>query len=152
MKKTLSNPRVIVALLCLAPAYCFAQSSIDDRFSVSLGAFVTDRDTDTRLDSNTLRKGTTINLEEDLALDTSNSVFKLDNHYRFDDRRRVNSSVFDLLRDSSKVIQRDIQFGENFFSLDTVINATSDLTIYKLAYTYSFMRRYDGYLGVTAGT
>ena len=138
--------------MLLALAWVFAQPELDDWFNVSLGAFITTRDTDTRLDSNTLRKGTTINLEEDLALDTSNSVFRLDSHYRFDDRRRINSSVFDLLRDSSKVIQRDIQFGENFFSLDTVINATSDLTIYKLACTYSLMRRDDGYLGVTAGT
>ncbi len=138
--------------MLLALARVFAQPELDYWFNVSLGAFITTRDTDTRLDSNTLRKGTTINLEEDLALDTSDSAFTLDSHYRFNDRHRVNSSVFDLLRDSSKVIQRDIQFGENFFSLDTVINATSDLTIYKLAYTYSFMRRYDGYLGVTAGT
>jgi len=96
--------------LLLALAWVFAQPELDDWFNVSLGAFITTRDTDTRLDSNTLRKGITINLEEDLALDTSESVFRLDSHYRFDDRRRVNSSVFDLLRDSSKVIHRSIQF------------------------------------------
>ena len=66
----------------LAPAWDFAQPDLDDRFSVSLGAFITTRDTDTRLDSNTLGKGTTINLEEDLGLDTSDSVFRLDSHYR----------------------------------------------------------------------
>ena len=71
---------------------------------------------------------------------------------RFNDGHGVNSIVFDLSRDSSKVIQRDIQFGENFFSPDTVINATSDLTIFGLVYTYSFIRRDDGSLGVTAGT
>lgn len=71
---------------------------------------------------------------------------------RFNDGHGINSIVFDLSRDSSKVIQRDIQFGENFFSPDTVINATSDLTIFRLAYTYSFIRLDDGSLGVTAGT
>jgi len=151
MKKKLSNPSVTVALLFLAPAYCFAQSSIDDRFSVSLGAFVTDRDTDTRLDSNTLGPGTEIDFEEDLGLDSSDSVFRLDGHFRFNEKHRVNFAVFDLSRDSSKAIQRDIQYGDEIFVIDTAVNTNIDLTIYKLAYTYSFMQRDNGYLGATLG-
>ena len=151
MKKTLSKPSVIVALLFLAPAYGFAQSAPDDRFSISLGAFITDRDSDTRLDSDTLGTGTTINLEEDLGLDSSDSVFRIDGHIRFGERHRATFSVFDLSRDSSKAIQRDIQYGDQIFAIDTVVNANFDLTIYKLAYTYSLMQRDKGYLGVTLG-
>ncbi len=42
MKIKRLNPRITVALLYLASAYCFAQSSIDDRLGVSFGAYVTD--------------------------------------------------------------------------------------------------------------
>lgn len=147
----LSKPDIVVALMLLAPAWAFAQPATDDRFSVSLGAFITNRDTDTRLDSATLGTGTVIDFETDLGLESSDSVVRLDGHYRFSRKHRVNFSVFDLSRDSSKAIQRDIQFGDEIFAIDTAVNANFDLAIYKLAYTYSFMQRGNGYAGVTLG-
>ena len=43
-----------ILVLALAPLSGYAQSDIDDRFSISLGAFFTDWGTDVRLDSDTL--------------------------------------------------------------------------------------------------
>ena len=60
-------------------------------------------------------------------------------------------SVFDLSRSSSKQIERNIQWRDRLFAIDTVVDADFDLTIYKAAYTYSFMRRDAGYLGATFG-
>ena len=151
MKQMSPIPSVVIGLLVLVPAWTLAQSDPVDRFSVSLGAFITDRNTSTRLDSATLGTGTGIDLEEDLGLDSSDSVVRLDGHYRFNQKHRVNFSVFDLSRDSSAAVQRDIQYGDRVFLLDTVVNANFDLTIYKLAYTYSVMQRDNGYLGVTLG-
>jgi hypothetical protein len=151
MKKILSNPGVVIGLLLLAPAWAFAQSELDDRFSISLGAFITDRDTDTQLNSATLGAGTNIDFESDLGLDASDTVVRLDGHYRFAQKHRANFSVFDLSRDSSAAIQRDIQYGDEIFLLDTVVNANFDLRIYKLTYTYSVMQRDRGYLGVSIG-
>jgi hypothetical protein len=147
----LMNPSVIFGLLLLAPACSLAQSDFDDRFSISLGAFITDRNTDARLDSAGLGTGTDLNFEDDLGLDTSDSLARLDGYYRFNQKHRLNFSVFDLSRDSSATIQGDIQFGESIFAVDTIINAEFDLTIAKLAYTYSFYQRDNGYVGVTAG-
>ena len=147
----LSKPGVIIGLFLLAPAWSFAQSELDDRFSISLGAFITDRDTDTRLDSDVLGKGTEIDFEDDLGLDSSDTVFRLDGHYRFNQKHRLNFSVFDLSRHSSAAIQRDIQYGDEIFLIDTVVKADFDIRIYRLAYTYSIMQRDNGYLGVTFG-
>ncbi len=147
----LSKPNVVIPLLLLVPVWAFAQSELDDRFSINLGAFITDRDTDTRLDSDALGKGTEIDFEEDLGLDSSDTVFRLDGHYRFNERHRVNFSVFDLSRDSSATIQRDIQFGDEIFLIDTVVNSEFDITIIRLTYTYSFWQRDNGYIGVTFG-
>ena len=151
MNNMLSNSKVLIWLLLMAPALAFAQSGVDDRFSISLGAFVTDRSTDTRLDSDVLGKGTVIDFEDDLGLDSSDTVFRIDGHYRFNQKHRVNFSVFDLSRDSSATIARDIQYGDKIFAIDTVVNTFFDLDIYKLTYTYSFMQRDNGYLGVTLG-
>jgi hypothetical protein len=142
---------LVIGLLILTPAWAFAQAELDDRFSIGLGAFFTDRDTNTQLNSDTLGPGTEIDFEDDLGLDSSDSVFRLDGHYRFNEKHRVNFSIFDLSRDSSATIQRDIQFGDEIFLVDTVVSTNFDLRINKLAYTYSVMQRDHGYLGVSIG-
>ena len=142
--------RIFSLLLILLSANAIAGSHHDERFSVSLGAFFTDRDTDTRLDA-TATRGTDINFEKDLALDSSDTVFRLDGYYRFGDKHRVDFSVFDLSRTASTPINRDIQYGDTMFSINTVVDTDVDLSIYKAAYTYSFMQRDKGYLGATAG-
>ncbi len=135
-----------LALLALtAPAV-----ADDERFSLSLGVFFTERDTKTRLDGS-LDTGTPTNLESDLGLGSSDNVFRIDGYYRFNDRHRLDFSVFDLSRSSSKQIERDIQWRDRLFAIDTAIDTEFDLTIYKAAYTYSFMRRDNGYLGATFG-
>lgn len=137
-------------LLSLQPVS--AQSLEGDRFSLSLGAFVVDQGTETRLDSSLgAGDGTRLDFEADLGLDSSNTVFRIDGYLRFTERHRFDFSVFDFSRAAVRQIQRDIQWGDNSFALDTVIETDLDLTIYKAAYTYSFIRRDKGYLGATAG-
>lgn len=145
------NHSAIFGLLLLAPACAFAQSDLGDRFSISLGAFITDRDTDARLDSAGLGTGTDIDFESDLGLESSESIARLDGYYRFNKKHRVNFSVFDLSRDSSATLAGDIQFGETIFAVDSIINLEFDITIVKLAYTYSFFQRDNSYVGVTVG-
>ena len=127
-----------------------ADSHDEDSFSLSLGVFITDRDTEARLNGN-IDDGTTTNFEKDLGLDSSDTVFRVDGYYRFNTRHRIDFSVFDLSRNAVRQIERDIQWGDTLFSIDTEIKADFDLAIYKVAYTYSFLNRDDGYLGATAG-
>ena len=142
--------RTLLVVL-LAPMAAHAETDLDDRFSISLGAFISDWGTNTQLNSDTLGLGTNIDFEDDLGLDASDTTFRVDGYFRFNDRHRLDLSVFDLSRNASKAIQKDIQFGDVSFVIDTVIDAKSDLSIYKLAYTYSFLRRDRGSLGVSAG-
>ena len=140
---------VLVALVYFPPMANAAPAE-DDKFSVSLGWFITSRDTESRLDSS-LGSGSGVDLEDDLGLDSSDSVVRFDAAYRVNDRHRIDISFFDMSRDSSLPIQKDIQWGDELFTVDTAVNTSFDLNIYKAAYTYSFMRRDNGFLGVTAG-
>lgn len=144
----------ILILTAISLAWISAPAAADsldgDRFSFSLGVFITDRDTDAELDG-TVDDGTNLNFENDLGLDSSDTVFRVDGYYRFNKRHRFDFSVFDLSRNASKQIERDIQWGDTLYVIDTVVKADMDLAIYKAAYTYSFLIREDGYLGATAG-
>lgn len=136
-------------MILAIPAFS-ADTVEGDRFSISLGVFFTDRDTATQLDGTT-SNGTPTDLEDDLGLDASDSVFRVDGYFRFSEKHRVDFSMFDLSRSSSKEIERDIQWGDSLYSINTVVDSDFDLTIYKAAYTYAFMRRENGYLGATVG-
>lgn len=145
------NIRILATASLFFMAAPAAADSVDgDRFSLSLGVFITDRDTDAELDG-TVNVGTPTDLESDLGLDASDSVFRIDGYYRFNERHRIDFSVFDLSRNASKQIDEQIQWGDTQYDIDTVIKSNVDLAIYKAAYTYSFLDREDGYLGATGG-
>lgn len=127
-----------------------ADSHDDHRFSLSLGVFITDRDTEAQLDGST-GPGTPTDFERDLGVDASDSVFRVDGYFKFSERHRLDFSVFDLSRSASKQIERDIQWGDTLYTIDTQVDSNIGLDIYKAAYTYSFISREDGYLGATAG-
>lgn len=123
----------------------------DHKFSVSLGLFVTDRQSVTRIGIVGDPSGTPVDLEKDLGLDRSDSVFRIDSYYKFSDKHRIDVSAFDLSRSSNKVIDTEIDWNGTIYPINTTVVGEFDLNIYKLAYTYSFMRRDKGYLGLTGG-
>ncbi len=141
----------LVALMFLEIPTAMAQADDDTKFSLSIGVFLADRNSKTRVDGTAGLEGTPVDLEGDLALDRSDSVFRIDGYYRFNKKHRLDFSVFDLSRTASKVIEKDIQWDDTLFPIDTTVDSDFDLVIYKLAYTWSFMRRDKGYLGLTAG-
>jgi hypothetical protein len=141
---------LLIAGLSFLAAPAAADSLVDDRFSLSLGVFITDRDTDAQLDSS-MDTGTDTDFESDLGLDSSDSVFRIDGYFRFSEKHRADFSIFDMSRNSSRQIDKDIQWGDRLFSIDTVVNSDFDLEIYKAAYTYSFLQGDSGYLGATIG-
>jgi len=141
----------LVALMLLEIPAAEAQADDDTKFSLSIGVFVTDRNSKTRVDGSAGMDGTEVDLEGDLGLNRSDSVFRVDGYYRFNKKHRLDFSVFDLSRSATKVIEKDIEWNETLFPIDTTIDSDFDLAIYKIAYTWSFMRRDKGYLGLTAG-
>ena len=62
-----------------------------ERFSMSLGVFGANRNTETRLDSETSGRGTVINLEKALGLASTQTEFRIDGQYG-----GVGEQVYDL--------------------------------------------------------
>ncbi len=115
-----------------------------------LGAFITDRESTTRLDSDA-GDGTEINLEDDLGLESSTSVARLGGYVWLGERHRIDGAYFDLSRSAAVPIQETIEFGDETFVINTVLETESDLSIIKADYTFAFLAKDRGWLGVTAG-
>ena len=73
-----------------------------ERSAITFGVFVTDRQSATRLNSDR-GDGTNIDLEDDLGLESSQSVGRLGAHWWLDEaqRHRLDIGVFDLSRTAS---------------------------------------------------
>lgn len=143
---------VLLALLGSCPVAAAADNGAGgDRLSVSLGLFITDRETETRIDAESGDPGTDVDLEKDLGLDRSDSVFRIDGYFKFNEKHRIDASWFDLSRSASKQIDRDIEWNGTVYPINTTIGSVFDLDIYKIAYTWSFFRRDEGFIGASAG-
>lgn len=144
--RVVSGGAVIVLLLLASTA----NAATDPRFSISVGAFFTDRDTKTSI-SGEAGAGTDVDLEDDLGLDNSDTVFRVDAYWRFAEKHRLDFNAFDLSRSGSKQIERDFTWGDTTYPVNTVVDATLDLAIYKVAYTWEFLKRDRSFLGATLG-
>ena len=154
----MSKPTTRIALLsvvmCLAairPPDARAQPPEDrERGSIMVGFFVTDRESSTRLDSDS-GAGTEIDMEDDLGLESSTSVARLGGYYWVGRRHRIDAAYFDLSRSAAIPIQETIHFGDETFVINTVVETEADLSIIKADYTFAAVARDRGWLGVTAG-
>jgi len=138
------------AMILLLSISATASAQTDPRFSVGLGAFFTDRDSQTRIDGET-GPGTDVDLETDLGLERSDTVFRVDAYWRFAEKHRLDFSAFDLSRSASKQIEREIIWDDTTYPINTQLDAELDLAIYKAAYTWLFLKRGRSFLGATVG-
>lgn len=141
----------LCGILCAALVQPAAGQPLDrERASILFGAFITDRATDVRLDSDQ-GDGTDVDLESDLGLDPNSTVARIAGYYWFNDRHRIDAGYFDLSRSAEKRIQETIEFGDETFTIDTVVGAKADFEIIKVAYTFAPLNKDRGWLGITGG-
>ena len=122
----------------------------EERAGIMIGTFVTNRQSNTRLDSDS-GDGTEIDMEDDLGLESSTSVGRLGGYVWFGEKHRLDAAYFDLSRSASLPINKTIEFGDRTFTVNTVVETQSDLTIIKADYTYAILAKDRGFLGLTAG-
>jgi hypothetical protein len=122
-----------------------------ERFSFNLGGFITAINSDVSLGAKGL--GIEVDVEDALDLNSSVSVFRVDGLWRFTRnlRHRLDLGWFDISRDSSTTLLKDIQIGETLFPLGTEVTTSFDLQVFKGAYSYSFFQDDRMDLGVSFG-
>jgi hypothetical protein len=136
--------------LQLAPQSASAQTG-RERGSIMLGAFVTNRNTEAQVDPSDGGSGSDIDLESDLGLESSSSVGRFGGYFWISPRQRLDVSYFDFSRTANKTLNKTIDFGDQTFQINTVVTTENRLTITDLTYTFSFLNKDRGYLGITGG-
>ncbi len=138
---------VVSLLFLIQPAFAENPASQDtpwEKFSLDLGYFIANTDTSIRLGSGL---GVSVDVEDLLGLDTTNSAFRVDASWRFTDNRRhrLDFQWFSFRRDGSRTIGEEIHYKdkdgiEQTIDADTHVESFFDFDIYEVAYSYSFFQ------------
>lgn len=110
------------------------------RFSIDAGGFITSNSSGIVLGSQNLGVGLQVDMEEALGLETSTLALRFNAKYRFSKSKRHSASFsyFDVNRSAVKVLQQDLEIGDEVFPIGTEISSDFDLTIIRAKYGYSF--------------
>jgi hypothetical protein len=138
---------VVGMLLFVQPARAENSASHDqpwEKFSLNLGYFISNVNTDLRFGSGL---GVTIDVEDLLGLDSTNSVFRVGAAWRFTDNRRhrLDFQWFSFRRDGDRTLLEDIKIEDDDGNIidipaGTRVDSFFDLDIYQIAYSYSFFQ------------
>ena len=128
-----------------------------ERFKFRVGTFLVDRtDTTARFDSNRFPLGTLIDLEDDLNVDRTERVARLDGFYRFTPKHRIEWSYYTSRRGGEAVAEREFQIGDPDNPLGGFVipkgarvDTQWDFDLLKVGYDYSFLnkKRYEMFIG-----
>lgn len=123
---------------------------ISDKFTVSLGSYITDFTTDVAIGSGNVI-GTFIRVEDDLGIDEDDTLFRVEGLYRFNRRHAISFAVWKADREGGAVLGEDIDFDGSIFDVGVAVESKLDTTWLRIDWRYSFLRTDRGEAGVSAG-
>ena len=147
----------VFSLLMYFSGAAQAQTETDstpwDKFSISVGGFITQSDTTIQLNSATLGVGAVIDLENGLGVESDFRTYRIDANYRFGESRRheIEFHYFDSRRTGDRTLDQQLQIGDLILPAGTGVTTEFDLTFANLDYVYNFLMDDRVRLGVSAG-
>jgi len=117
-----------------------AQALLDDKFVVSLGAFVVESDLKARLNGSSTTNPD-VDFDETFGKADSATRIRLDALWRITPTHHLRFLYFDNSASRSRVIDRNIVWGDNTFQAGGLVESETDTKIVEVAYEYAFMRR-----------
>lgn len=135
----------ILLLLALPHFPVLSQDSLQyrwERFSVSLGGFLTSMNSNISIAGQEMGIGVNLNLEDALGLSTSSTVIRGEAEYNFGSRKRshVRMGYFGLFRNASKILETELEIGGSVFPIGTEVYSKFNMQIYRGMYDYAFFR------------
>jgi hypothetical protein len=125
--------------------------ALTDRWTFQLGAYVPNVETTAYINNSAGTRGTSVNLEEDLNLTDRKTMPALLASWRLGERWKIEAEYFSLHRSGSRVINKNINWGDNTYPIGTTVSSSFDSDIYRLSGGYSFIKDNQRELGVALG-
>lgn len=121
------------------------------RFEIRLSAFRDSGDIRFIRDANDGLPGDDIDVEDVLGVAENQTVLQLDMIYRISDYHRLELGYFELTREGSSTLDRDVRIADTLFAEGTQVDTRFMTEILRFGYAYSLMNDAQKELGVMAG-
>lgn len=147
----------ILIVIALVSAAANAQSEIPvhpaltDKFYIGAGVFFPKTTTQAQLTSKATGIGASVDFEDTLDMERSKVVPSFFGRWRINNRWRVEAEYFEMNRSSERVIDRQIEWGDQVFPVNTQIESKFNFSDFRVSAGYSFFRTTDKELGVGLG-
>ena len=133
------------------PAFAADASAFPEKFMLRLSSYnVEEADTDIAVFTDTTI-GTGVSFADDLGGDTRVTIPRIDLRYRFNQRHRIDFTHLRIERDGRELLQIDISFEGQSYSIGETVVSDISYELFKLGYAYSFYHSPVVELGFTAG-
>jgi hypothetical protein len=135
-------PGACCALALLAIPQAHATDTPWEKGSLQLSAFITNSDTELRVDAAGGGLGAVVDVEDVLGLDSEKFTYRIDAIYRVGESRRHQFDLhyYDSRRSATKVIDRAITVGDVTFPINAQVDTRFDLQFINLDYSYAFLQ------------
>lgn len=144
------RPVAAAAVLACASTGALAEWPTDN-YWIGLEYFYPTINSTARLDSTNGDRGVSVNFEEDLDLTDRKGTPYLTFGMRLGERWRIQFEYYTLDREGTKVLDRQIEWGDTSFPVGVNLETKFDSTIYRLTGGYSFYKEPNAEFGVGFG-
>lgn len=129
-----------------APVYAFP-----DAWKIRMGAYVVDG-SDTKFSASPFGgAGIIIDYQKDLGGEDGDTIPRIDAHYRFNERHRIDFTAFSIDRKGTRTLTIDATIEGKEYQVGETIDSQIKYTLYRLGYGYSFYHSPKVELTLTAG-
>src|SRR5688572_3104266 len=147
--------RLVVATLIAAASCSTAAQQVvrpgEEKLTLMLGAFLPAFKTKVKVDNAQLGSGDNVDLRDDLGVDQDESGGWFGAEWRFAARHRLGLTYSRFTLDGDRVIQRNLQIGDEVFPAGATLSSRLRLQIVPITYSYSLLKREHAELALTAG-
>lgn len=128
-------------------------SSPWDKFTVSFGGFLSSQNSDIRLASKQVGLGLIVDFEDLLGMESTTFAFRAGSTYRFGKNRKhmVELGYFGINRNSSKILEEEVEIGDEVFPVGAQVSSTFNFTIVRTKYDYTYFQDDRITLGASFG-
>jgi hypothetical protein len=129
----------------------YAGPVLDDKYFLIIGGFFPRIDSSVRVDSTSGIRGTALDMEDELGLDSSVASPYLYFRWRFNPVHRVEIEYYELLRDGVSIMQRDFREGNISGGAGVGVRTSFDVRIGRITYGYDIFKDKKKEFGILAG-
>ena len=123
----------------------------EEKFTLSAGVFLPTFNTRLQINNTDLDLGDEIDVENDLGLKESETVFWFGGTWRFAPHHRVGVSYFQFKRDATKTLLKDIEIEDEVYPAGASLESEFKLQTIPITYYYTFRKRQNYQMSFSAG-